>query len=255
MIRLLDLGAEFWRNYFATGSGILAYDLTLERIQWYWRDSRRLVICCDHPVNKRREVAADYKANRKPKPADAIDALVSVEERCAAWGCPLVKCEGYEADDVIATLAGQAYPEEVQIIGTEKDLYALISENVTLHGKAGAIGFAECVEKWGVPPEQMTDFLALCGDACDNIKGCEHCGPGRAAKLLERYGSTGAIKAAAAAGTIDIKGIGEKTREALCAWDPTTALALVKLRTDAPCDLSLLIADPEDDGRAVSGWG
>ncbi len=246
MIRLLDLGAEFWRSYFGTrSSAIQAYDLTLERILWYWHDSRRMVVCCDHPVNHRRTVAADYKANRPVKPADAIDALVSVEDRVRMWGCPIVSVEGFEADDVIATLSSQAYPEEVEIIGTEKDFYCLIADNVKLVGRQGSVGFAECVEKWGVPPEQMSDFLALCGDASDNIKGCEHCGPGRAAKLLEQYGSIDIIQAAARADIISIPGIGPKTIESLKAWDATQAVELVRLRRDVPVDLFAILPSQE----------
>ncbi len=246
MIRLLDLGAEFWRNFYGAGeSAIKAYDLTMERILWYWRDSQRMVVCCDHPVNHRLTISPDYKAQRKPKPREAIESLVSVEERVRAWGCPTISVEGFEGDDVIATLSSQAYPEEVEIIGTEKDFYCLISDNVKLVGRQGSIGFAECVEKWGVPPEQMSDFLALCGDASDNVRGCEHCGPGRAAKLLEQYGSIDVIQAAARADIIHIPGIGPKTLEALKAWDPTQAVELVRLRRDVPVDLFAILPSQE----------
>lgn len=248
MIRLFDLGAEFWRNYYATGSAIRAYDLTLEKIDWYWRDSKRMVVCCDSPESKRREIDPEYKAGRRPKPADAIDALQSVEHRVQTWGCPVSRVDGYEADDVIATLTKQAYPEDVVIIGDEKDLYALIADDirtVRLWGKKGLIGYAECYDKWGVTPDQITDFLALCGDAADNIKGCENMGPMRAATLLERFGDIATAKQATEGHLLELPKFGKKTVASFLEWDPTQALSLVRLHADLPVNLFDLIPDIE----------
>lgn len=240
MVTLIDLGAEFWKNFFGTRSAVTGYELTLERIDWYRRDCRRTVVCCDSPVSKRKEWFEGYKSNRPPKPADAIESLVAVQQRVEAWGVPVIQCAGYEADDVVASLAKQAWPEPVQIIGSEKDFFCLISDTVKLIGKHGHIGANECLEKFGVLPNQMTDWLAMVGDAADAIPGCPNCGPGRSTDLLERFETLANVRAATDEELLSVRGVGKKTVESLRAWDPTLALRLVQLLDDAPVQLDNL---------------
>ena len=152
----------------------------------------------------------------------------------------MVQCEGYEADDLIATLASQAWPEETHIVGSEKDFFCLISDTVKLVGKHGLIGANECFERFGVLPEQMPDWLALVGDAADAIPGCPHCGPGRATTLLERFETLDGILSASDEEIRELPGIGKKTLESLRAWDPAMARKLVQLLTDAPLVLDTL---------------
>lgn len=238
---LIDHGAAFWTAYYGTGgSAVDAYSLTIDRIQFYAREYPRTVLCCDHPKLKRKEWHEGYKSNRKPKPEDAIDALVSVAERVKAWGVPVVQCEGYEADDVIATLVAQAWPEDVRIIGSEKDFFCLLCDTVRLVGKAGFITANDCITKFGVAPSQMSDWLALVGDAADAIPGCPGCGPGRATALLERFGTIEGIRAATDEEILSVAGVGKKTLAGLREWDPTLARKLVKLLADAPINLSNL---------------
>lgn len=237
MLTLIDLGAEFWKNYYATGSGVDAYSLTIDRIQFYVKEWRRVVVCCDSPKSKRKEWCPTYKSNRKPKPEDGVDALVSVPERVKAWGVPVVQCDGYEADDVIASLVAQAWPEEVQIIGSEKDFFCLICDSVRLVGKAGYITANDCMTKFGVAPSQMQDWLALAGDAADAIPGCPGCGPSRATTLLENFGSIEGIRAARDEDILALPGIGKKTLDGIRSWDPTMARKLIKLLDDAPVSL------------------
>ena len=246
MITLFDLGAEFWRNYFAAKSALDAYSLTYDRIDWYWREhGPRMVVCCDSPRSARKEAHPTYKARREAKPADALDSLRGLQERCAGIGIPVAMVDGWEGDDVVATLTDQAWPEEVQIIGTEKDFFCLIDDDrVWLVGRAGRLDSAYCFEKFGVAPSQMTDWLAMVGDAADDIKGCPNCGPGRAAKLLERFGTLEAIKAAVSSGALAqgaIKGIGETTLRSLNEWNPEQALSLVRMRRDLPIRLETLL--------------
>jgi DNA polymerase-1 len=114
VITLVDISALFWREYFGRGSAINAYDAVLERIDWYARENpKQLVVCCDHPnrsASKRVAISPEYKAQRKPMPSDGIDSLRACQERLRAWGLPVIDCEGYEADDLIATLCDQAWP-------------------------------------------------------------------------------------------------------------------------------------------------
>lgn len=243
MITLVDLSAEFWKNYFGSRSAVTAYELTLDRVEWYHRDGKRTIICCDSPKSKRREWFDGYKSNRPPKPEDAIDSLVGVQTRVAAWGCPIVSSEGFEADDLIAALAKQAWPEEVRIIGSEKDLYVLISDTVHLIGKNGPVHANDCYAKFGCLPNQMTDWLALVGDAADCIPGCPSCGPGRAASLLERFETIAGIQAASDDDILSVPGVGKKTLACLREWDPTLALRLVRLLDDAPVKLSELLPE------------
>lgn len=246
MITLFDLGAEFWKNYFGSKSALDAYSLTYDRILYYRSD--RLVVCADSPRSIRKEKHPTYKEKRGPKPEDALDALRSIQERCVALGIPLAQVDGWEGDDVVATLCSQAWPEEVQIIGSEKDFFCLIDdERVTLIGKNGPLTSAHCMEKFGVAPSQMTDWLAMVGDQADDIKGCPHCGPGRAAKLLERFGSLGAVKMGVMPGPGglkpgDVPGVGQKTLEALQTWDPTQAIELVRMNDKLPLNLQALLA-------------
>ena len=169
MLALIDIGAEFWKNYFGSRSAVTGYELTLERIDWYRHVDCRTVVCCDSPKSLRKEWFEGYKANRPPKPAEALEALTAVQQRVVTWGLPVVQCDGYEADDLVATLASQAWPEEVHIIGSEKDFFCLIGDTVSLIGKHGPIGTNECFEKFGVLPCQMTDWLALVGDAAHGV--------------------------------------------------------------------------------------
>lgn len=247
VITLFDLGAEYWRNYFATKSPIKAYEYTFDRIGWYRErsDRGRFIVCCDSPRSARREKHPAYKANREKKDPAAVDSLRALQECLAELGLKLCLVDGWEGDDIIATLTRQAWPEEVEIIGSEKDFFCLIDDDrVHLIGKNGAITSRECFEKWRVPPSQMTEFLALVGDESDNIPGCPNCGPGRAAKLLERFGTLAEIKAAVSSGALQkgvLRGIGETTLASLHAWDPTQALELVTMNDQLPISLVQLL--------------
>lgn len=250
MITLFDLSAEFWRNYFATRSDVDAYSLTIEKIQFYRAEFPQTIVVCDGPRCIRYEWYPEYKANRDAKPQDALDSLRAIKEQVASWGAPIVEVEGYEADDVIATLCEQAWPDDVQVVTGDKDLAQLISETCQLVGKRGPMRTKECIEKFGVKPHQIRDWLALVGDVADNIPGCPQTGPGRARDLLQRFETLDAILAAARADVpekdndvLKVRGVGKKTLDSLKAWDPSLALKLVSLLNDAPVRLNDLLAN------------
>jgi DNA polymerase-1 len=139
-----------------------------------------------------------YKANRLQRPIDLIPQFDLVREAATAYGIPGMEASGFEADDVIATLATQALSEgiDTHILSGDKDLMQL----VTPPGVAPYVHMIDpmsmsrvdhdvVVEKWGVPPEKIGDILALAGDTADNIPGVPGIGPKIAASLLEEYGS------------------------------------------------------------------
>jgi DNA polymerase-1 len=142
----------------------------------------------------RSEMAADYKANRAPMPPDLIEQVPWVHRACEALGVPIVTCEGFEADDVIATIANRAGDAgyQVVIVTGDKDLLQLVRDTiVVLNPRDEGIWYdAEGVRKrFGVPPERVVDVLALMGDAIDNIKGVPGIGEKGAIDLISTYGS------------------------------------------------------------------
>lgn len=253
-LTLIDLGQLFWTAYFGTGkSAIGAFEATLEKAEWYSREYLgHTIVCADSPRSRRKELNASYKSNRPPKPQDAIEALRDVQEKLKRLLVPVASADGYEADDVIATLSLQAYPDEVQIVGDEKDLYALMSDRVTLIGKSGRLTTADCVRKFDVTAGQMTDFLAMMGDSADCIKGIEGIGQKKASALLAAFADIEGVKAASDADILALDGFGsgvrgQKLLAAIRAWDPETALQLVRLEYDAPVSLRDLLRSDADD--------
>jgi DNA polymerase-1 len=240
MICLVDLSGSFWRAYYGSKSDVDAYQLTLEQCEGYRKRFERTAICCDCGPLLRSEWSQDYKANRGDKPQDAIDSLRAIEQQIETWDTPLLKVRGYEADDLIAGLVDQAWLDDVVIVSSDKDLYQLLSDSVRMLTKNGEIGPEGCVAKFGVKPEQMRDFLALAGDASDNVAGCPGIGPGRARDLLVKFGTLDAVKSATDEELGEVRGMGEKTIANLRAWDPTMAIKLVTLIKSAPVNLEEL---------------
>jgi len=144
----------------------------------------------------RHEEFPDYKANRPPMPDDMRPQLERVDELLAALRVPRLMMEGYEADDILATLAVKAASQglDVVLVSGDKDLCQIVDDRIGVRsfGKADQPGGpldAEAVEKkFGVPPEKMADMLALMGDASDNVPGVAGVGPKTAVKLLREFG-------------------------------------------------------------------
>jgi DNA polymerase-1 len=141
----------------------------------------------------RNELYAPYKAHRDASPPELEAQVDPAVAAVKALGIATFIDERYEADDLIATLIERtrAAKAEYVIVSSDKDLAQLVSERVTLVDPARKLRFdaAGVLEKFGVRPEQMTDFLGLSGDAVDNIPGVRGIGPKTAAQLLQRYGT------------------------------------------------------------------
>ncbi len=186
----------------------------------------------------RNELYDQYKANRPPMPDDLraqVDPMLAI---VSALGFPILRVSGVEADDVIGTLTEQAHAQgiEVEISTGDKDLAQLVRPGITLINTMTntTTDSAGVIDKFGVKPEQIVDFLSLTGDTVDNVPGVTKCGPKTAAKWLAEYGTLDNVMANA--DKIGGK-IGEYLREAL----PKLPLSrkLVTIKTDVPLDQPL----------------
>ena len=179
---------------------------------------------------------AQYKANRPPMPDDLRSQVEPMLAIVAALGFPILRVPGVEADDVIGTLAlqAQALGIEVEVSTSDKDMAQLVGPRVTLVNTMSntVMDRNGVMEKFGVWPEQIIDFLALTGDAIDNIPGVPKCGPKTAAKWLAEYATLDGVIANA-----DKVGgkIGESLRAALSQLPLSRQLATIK--TDVALEL------------------
>lgn len=187
----------------------------------------------------RNEWYADYKGHRPPMPEDLARQIEPIHELVKLLGWPVLEVAGVEADDVIGTLSRVASEaqQSVMVSTGDKDLAQLVNEHVTLINTMSneSLNVAGVLEKFGVPPDRIIDYLTLMGDAVDNVPGVEKVGPKTAAKWVQEYGSLDGVMAAADS----IKGkAGENLRAALN-WLPL-GRRLITVRQD--CDLSEHIA-------------
>jgi DNA polymerase I len=184
----------------------------------------------------RDDLYADYKANRPPMPDDLRAQVEPMLQIVEALGFPILRVNGVEADDVIGTLAIQAQAKniDVTISTSDKDFAQLVRAGIRLNNTmSGSVldTDASVIEKFGVRPNQIIDYLALMGDTVDNVPGVEKCGPKTAAKWLAEYDTLEAVVAHAD----KIRGkIGENLRAAL----PRLALnkQLVTIKIDVALD-------------------
>jgi DNA polymerase-1 len=153
-----------------------------------------LVFCYDRPEPSfRKDLDPNYKANRTEMPEDLGLQIPYIRRLADALGICSFEKVGYEADDIIGTLAiwGARRDLEVVIVSGDKDFSQLVSPQITLYDtmKDQRLDAAGVQEKWGIPPERFRDFLAIVGDASDNIPGVNGIGLKGAAKLLQDYTS------------------------------------------------------------------
>jgi DNA polymerase-1 len=186
----------------------------------------------------RDEQYAEYKANRSPMPDDLSRQVEPLYEAVRALGWPLLSIEGVEADDVIATLAEQAKRRGWRtVISTgDKDLTQLVDGsilwvNTMSNEKLDREGVTA---KFGVPPEKITDYLALVGDAIDNIPGVDKVGPKTAAKWIAQYGSLEGVIAHAG----EITGLAGENLRKVRDWLPK-GRELLTVKRDVPLPISI----------------
>ena len=158
-----------------------------------------LAVAFDPPGGTfRNEMYSEYKANRSETPQLIIDSLEPLCELCKAMGFPVLMMKGFEADDVIGSMAKRAEKEgfEVYMVTPDKDYGQLISPNIIQYkpGKAGSdnelIDTAAVCSKYGISrPEQVIEILTICGDSSDNVPGVKGVGEVGAGKLIAKYGT------------------------------------------------------------------
>lgn len=142
----------------------------------------------------RHDLYPDYKANRSDMPEEMKEQLPRLEEILQASGLPILGKEGYEADDLMAYLAVKAAHAgfDVYMVTKDKDMGQIVSDHIRMFhlekgNEASIQGPKEILEKFGVPPEKMRDYLALVGDSSDNVPGVPKVGPKTAVELLQAY--------------------------------------------------------------------
>ena len=185
----------------------------------------------------RDQLVDDYKANRAAMPDDLAEQINWVHQACEALGVPILTVRGYEADDVIGTLALRAAAQgfEVAIVSIDKDFFQLVHDGIRVYDprEDGTWFDAEgVVQKFGVKPEQVVDVLALVGDTSDNVAGVPGIGKKGAIDLVTQFGSLDALLAR----------VGElkpKQREALTTHRDAALRSreLVTIRRDVPVDV------------------
>ncbi len=200
--------------------------------------------------NFRQQLYPDYKANRPEPPDDLKPQFPLIREAARAFNLACLEMEGYEADDLIATLAKQARQRgaEVVVVSSDKDLMQLIGDGVSLLDplKYAPVGPEAVEKKFGVGPDRVVDVQALLGDASDNVPGVPGIGVKTAAKLIDAYGDLETLLARAP----EIRQ--QKRRETLLEHADQARLSrdLVTLRDDAPLETAfadLAVTGPEPE--------
>ncbi|SIR63840.1 DNA polymerase I [Aeromonas sp. RU39B] len=207
----------------------------------------------------RNDLYADYKAHRPPMPDDLRSQVEPIHRIIRGLGLPLLIIEGVEADDVIGTLAREATEKQLPVLIStgDKDMAQLVSDHVTLIDtmKEQTTDRNGVIEKFGVPPELIIDYLALMGDKVDNIPGMPGVGEKTALALLQGIGGIGAIAAnldkVAALGFRGSKTFAEKFREQEEQVRLSYVLATIKTDVALEVGIEQLVQTPADKGSLL----
>lgn len=252
---LLDGMALVYRAYFAlqqagmrTRDGIPTgamhgFAATLLKIYETWHPDYLAVAFDSREKTFRHKLYAPYKANRPAPPEDLVVQIEAIIRLIDAFGIPLIKMPGYEADDLIGS-AARIFSERcrIYIVSPDKDLAQLVHEGVTMlkpskkQNDLEPFGRKEIVEQFGVEPERFVDMLTLCGDTSDNIPGAKGIGPKTATALLLKYGSLDNIYK-------HIPELSVKIQTSLEAFRPQLELIRNLVTIDSDIDLALDLGD------------
>jgi len=191
----------------------------------------------------RNEIYPDYKGHREEMPVDLRLQMPLARQALEALQVPILEIAGYEADDIIATIASQSEQRgwRCLIVSPDKDCRQLLTENVQILNlrKQEIFGISQLKETWGITPEQVVDFQAMVGDSVDNVPGIPLIGPKIAQQLLEQYGTLDAILAHPDAVS------GTKRRENMVRYRDQALMSrqLVKLCREVPISIPWHQAD------------
>ena len=251
---LLDAYALIYRSYYAfiknprinskglNTSAIMGFLNTLNEVLTKEQPTHIGVAFDPHGPTFRNEAFPEYKAQREETPEDIRKAVPIIKDLLKAYRIPILQVDGFEADDVIGTLAKKAgsIGVETYMLTPDKDYGQLVTDNVKIfrprHGGGyETMGPKEVCEKYGIPStESVIDLLALMGDSADNFPGCPGVGEKTAVKLINEFGSIEQLIAR----SNEIKGkLREKVEEHV--GDIKMSYFLATIKTDVPIDLDM----------------
>ena len=216
------------------------------------REPKTIIVAMDSREGSfRKRLYEAYKANRPPPPPDLSQQMARVREIVDAWGMSPIEVDGFEADDVIASVVGAARKKglRVVIVSADKDLLQLVGDDVVMYDtmRDKTFGPEETIEKFGVGPDQVRDLLALMGDSSDNVPGVPSVGQKTAAALLQNWGSLDGVYEHLS--EIKRKALQQKLRDHEA--DAMTSRDLVTLRQDVPIAEDV-VSEPYDGGDPSS---
>ena len=207
----------------------------------------------------RHKLYADYKANRPTMPDDLAAQIPYIKKIVEGFRIPTLEKEGFEADDLIGTIAKKAEKDglEVVIVSGDKDLLQLVSEKVTALDtmKDTHKGLREVKERFGVPPERLPDIMGLAGDSIDNIPGVPGIGEKTAVDLIKRFGSLDSLLQKFEG--LDEKELKKKIKEKIRTHRDQALLSrdLATIDTSVPLDIrwdDFLLSPPDEEAlRAI----
>lgn len=261
---LIDAYALIYRSYYAlirnprinskgvNTSAIMGFCNTLNEVLTK-ENPTHIAVAFDHGLTFRHEAFPEYKAQREETPEDIKLSVPYIKQILEAMRIPILQVDGFEADDIIGTVATLAGSKGITtfMLTPDKDYGQLIRENVYMYrprhgGGYDVVGMNEVEDRYGIPtPAQVIDLLALMGDSADNFPGCPGVGEKTAAKLINEFGSIDNMLEH----TDQIKGkLREKVEAAID--DIKMSKFLATIRTDVPFDLEwdeLKIEQPDED--------
>ncbi len=199
---LIDGSAYIFRAYYGLPpmnrsdgipiNAVFGFTNMLVKLIEDYREDKMIVVFDAARENFRNKIFKDYKANRGETPEDLIPQFEIIRECVDAFNIPQIEIEGFEADDIIATYCQLAKKQNIEsiIVSSDKDLMQLVNEETTMLDpmKNKKIGIDQVIEKFGLPPEKVTQIQALTGDKVDNIPGAPGIGPKTALQLIEEFG-------------------------------------------------------------------
>ena len=200
---LIDISSFFFRSYYAVPPHMTSpkglptnalYGVLSMLLKLIEKEKPDYIVSCfdSKGPSFRNQLFPEYKANREEMPEDLQMQVPFLKDMTNLLGIHSLKQEGFEADDLIGTMAefGRQHKLKVIILSGDKDFAQLVDENIVLFDtmKSKIYNIEGVKKKWGVLPHQMIDYLALTGDASDNIPGVKGIGPKGAVQLLEKYG-------------------------------------------------------------------
>ncbi|MBQ4042284.1 MAG: DNA polymerase I, partial [Prevotella sp.] len=252
-IFLIDAYAIIYRSYYAliraprinskglNTSAIMGFCNTLNEIMQKEKPTH-LAVAFDHGKTFRHEAFAEYKAQREETPEDIRASIPIIKDILQAYNIPILQVEGYEADDIIGTVAKMAENDgmDVFMLTPDKDYAQLVTDKIHMYrprhgGGYENMGPKEVCEKYGIEStSQVIDLLGLMGDSSDNYQGCPGVGEKTAVKLINEFGSIEGLLSRSS----ELKGkMREKVESSVD--DIRLSKYLATIRQDVPVDVSL----------------